>query len=111
LIEAEPSDHIAHGGLADLVDRVVDVLDRDNSFFRVGNMIVSDRRDIDRNIVFCNDLLRGICMVTVRKDTRTICWIGTKINVNPGPRTPANLPRRNTTPRSYCFNTRSETMT
>ena len=50
-------------------------------------------------------------MVTVCKDTRTICWIGTKINVSPGPRTPANLPRRNTTPRSYCFNTRSETMT
>ena len=50
-------------------------------------------------------------MVTVRKETRTICWIGTKISVSPGPRTPANFPRRKTTPRSYCFNTRSEMIT
>ena len=48
-------------------------------------------------------------MVTVRSDTRVIVWIGTKISVSPGPRTPANLPSMNTTPRSYCLSTRSET--
>ena len=58
LIEAEPSDHIAHGSLADLIDRVVDVLDRDHSFFRIGNVIVGDRSNIDRNIILGDDLLR-----------------------------------------------------
>src|ERR1700681_2224015 len=43
-------------------------------------------------MIFCE----GICIVTVRKDTRTICWIGTKMSVSPGPRTPANFPSRNT---------------
>ena len=59
LIEAEPSDHIAHRGLTDLVDRVVDVLDRDDSLFRIGDMIIGDRRDIDRDVVLGDDLLRG----------------------------------------------------
>jgi hypothetical protein len=45
-------------------------------------------------MIFCD----GICIVTVRKDTRTICWMGTKTRVSPAPRTPSNLPRRNTTP-------------
>src|SRR6202022_1757289 len=58
LIEAEASDHIAHRGLADLVDGVVDVFDRDHRLFRVGNVIVGDRRDIDRDIVPGDDLLR-----------------------------------------------------
>ena len=57
-------------------------------------------------MIFCE----GICIVTVRKDTRTICWMGTKMSVSPGPRTPSNFPRRNTTPRSYCRSTRSEPM-
>ena len=35
-------------------------------------------------------------------------WIGTKISVIPGPRTPSNLPSRNTTPRSYCRSIRME---
>src|SRR5258707_4406664 len=51
-------------------------------------------------MIFCE----GICIVTVRKDTRTICWMGTKMIVSPGPRTPSNFPRRNTTPRSRQFN-------
>ncbi len=58
LIEAEAPDHVAHRGLADLVDRVVDALDRDHGFFRIGDMIVSDRCDIDRDIVFGDDFLR-----------------------------------------------------
>jgi hypothetical protein len=29
-VEAEAPDHVAHGGLADLANRVVDVLDRDH---------------------------------------------------------------------------------
>jgi hypothetical protein len=51
--------------------------------------------------------------VTVRKDTRTICWMGmgTKTKVSPAPRTPSNFPRRNTTPRSYCRSTRIEPRT
>ena len=55
-------------------------------------------------MIFCE----GICIVTVRKDTRTICWMGMKMSVSPGPRTPSNFPRKNTTPRSYCRRTRSE---
>ena len=47
-------------------------------------------------------------MVTVRSDTRVIVWTGTKMSVSPGPRTPANLPSRNTTPRSYWRRTRIE---
>src|SRR5262249_13289204 len=50
----------------------------------------------------------GICMVTVRSDTRTIDWNGTKMNVSPGPRTPSNLPRKNTTLSSYCGRTRNQ---
>ena len=50
-IEAETPDHVAHGGLADLVDRVVDILDRDHRPFRIGDVIVGDRRDIDRDVV------------------------------------------------------------
>src|SRR5262249_37691421 len=46
-------------------------------------------------------LCAGISVVTVRSDTRTMDWNGTKMKVSPGPRTPSNLPRRNTTPRSY----------
>ena len=58
LIEAEASDHVAHGGLADLVDRVIDVLDRDHGLFRIGDVIVGDRCDIDRDVVLGDDLLR-----------------------------------------------------
>jgi hypothetical protein len=36
--------------------------------------------------------------------------MGMKMNVSPGPRTPSNFPRRNTTPRSYWRSTRSEPM-
>ena len=36
-------------------------------------------------------IFEGICIVTVRNDTRAICWMGTKISVKPGPRTPSNL--------------------
>ncbi len=32
------------------------------------------------------DFLRGVCIVTVRKDTRTIYWIATKMSVRPGSR-------------------------
>jgi hypothetical protein len=56
-------------------------------------------------MIFCD----GICMVTMRSDTRTICWKGTKMSVSPAPRTPSNFPSRNTTPRSYCRSTRIET--
>ena len=57
LIEAESSDDIAHSGLADLIDRIVDVLNHDHRFFRIGNMIVSDRRDVDRDIILRDDFL------------------------------------------------------
>src|SRR6202047_3066612 len=59
LIEAETSDDIAHGSLTDLIDRVVYVLNHDHRFFRIGNMIVSDRRDVDRDVILGNDCLRG----------------------------------------------------
>ena len=38
-------------------------------------------------MIFCD----GICIVTVRSDTRTICWNGQKMSVRPGPRTPVEL--------------------
>ena len=57
-IEAEASDHVAHGGLADLADRIVDVLDRDHGLFRIGDVIIGHRRDIDRDVVLGDDLLR-----------------------------------------------------
>jgi hypothetical protein len=31
-------------------------------------------------MIFCE----GICIVTVGKDTRTVCWMGTKTRPNPG---------------------------
>ncbi len=59
LVEAETPDHVAHGGLADLVDGVVDILDRDDGSLGIGDVIVGDRRDVDRDVVLGDDLLRG----------------------------------------------------
>src|SRR5947209_3943609 len=59
LIEAEPSNDIAHSSLTDLIDRIVDVLNHDHRSFRIGNMIVSDRRDVDRDVILGDDFLRG----------------------------------------------------
>jgi hypothetical protein len=59
LIEAESSDDIAHSSLADLIDRIVDILNHDHRFFRIGNMIVSDRCDVDRDVILRDDFLRG----------------------------------------------------
>src|SRR5258708_7486621 len=59
LIEAESSDDIAHGGLADLIDRIVDVLDHDHRLFRIRDVIVSNRRDVDRDVILRDDFLRG----------------------------------------------------
>src|ERR1700730_7613861 len=59
LIEAESSDNITHSSLADLIDRIVDVLNHDHCFFRAGNMIVSDCRDVDRDVILGDDFLRG----------------------------------------------------
>src|SRR5258708_6822406 len=59
MVEAETPDHVAHGGLADLVDRVVDILDRDDGSLGIGDVIVGDRRDVDRDVVLGDDLLRG----------------------------------------------------
>jgi hypothetical protein len=36
LIEAESSDDVTHSGLADLIDRIVNVLNHDHRFFRIG---------------------------------------------------------------------------
>ncbi len=37
---------IANSSLADLIDRIVDILNHDHRSFRIGNMIVSDRGDV-----------------------------------------------------------------
>jgi hypothetical protein len=58
LIEAEAADHVAHRGLADLVNRISHILDRDHGLFRIGDVIIGDRRDIDRDVVLGDDLLR-----------------------------------------------------
>src|SRR5580693_8609857 len=54
-IEAEASDHIAPSSLTDLIDRIVYVLDHDHGSFRIGNMIVSNRRDVDRDVILGDD--------------------------------------------------------
>src|SRR5258708_30339371 len=59
MIEAEWSDDIAHSSLADLINRIVDILNHDHRFFRIGNMIVSDRCDVDRDVILRDDFLRG----------------------------------------------------
>src|SRR3984893_17508424 len=59
LIEAESTNDIAYSGLADLIDRIVDVLNHDHGSFRIGNMIVSDCRDVDRDVILGDDFLRG----------------------------------------------------
>jgi hypothetical protein len=74
LVEAESADHVAHGGLTDLIDSIVNILNHDHRFFRIRNAIVGDGGDVDRDIVLCDDFCEGICIVTVRKDTRTICY-------------------------------------
>src|SRR5580704_4722260 len=58
LIETETPDHVADRGLADLIDGVKDILDGDHRLFRIGDVIVGHCRDIDRDVVFGNDLLR-----------------------------------------------------
>ena len=108
LIEAESTNDVAHGGLADLIDRIIDVLDRDYGFFRIGNMIYATAAISIETLSFVMIFCDGICIVTVRKDTRVICSMGRKMSVSPGPRAPSNFPRRKTTPRSYCLRTRSE---
>lgn len=47
LVEAESADNIAHSVLADLSDCIVDVLNHDHCFFRIGNAIVGDGRDVE----------------------------------------------------------------
>src|SRR6476659_186905 len=59
LVEAEPSDDITHSRLADLVESLVDIFNHDHRLFRIGNMVVGDRSDIDRDVVLGDDFLRG----------------------------------------------------
>ncbi len=47
LIKAKSSNNIADRCLADLIDRVVDVLNDDHRLLRIGNVIVSNGRDVD----------------------------------------------------------------
>ena len=47
LIKAKSSNNIAHRRLADLIDRVVDVLNRNHRFLRIGDVIVGNGRDVD----------------------------------------------------------------
>jgi hypothetical protein len=53
---------------------------------------ISARRSRSASASF--DFLRVVCIVTVRRDTRTICWIGTKMSVRPGPRTPLEFSKK-----------------
>jgi hypothetical protein len=39
--------NVAHSSLADLIDGIEDIFNDDHCLFRIGNMIVSDRCDID----------------------------------------------------------------
>ena len=58
LVETEAADHVAHRRLADLIDGVVNVLDDDHRLLRIGDVIVGNRGNIDRDVVLGDDLLR-----------------------------------------------------
>jgi hypothetical protein len=49
-----------------------------------------------------------IGMVTIRSDTRRSASTSGTIRVRPGSRTPTTRPRRNSTPRSYCWTIRTD---
>src|SRR5258708_6801470 len=110
LIEAESSNHIAHGGLANLIDRIVDVLNHDHRVFRIGNMIVSVSIAIAAVVILRDDFLRGGLHRDGAQGYAHHLLDGTKMSVRPGPHALSNFPRRNTTRRSYCRSTRSEPM-
>ena len=52
----------------------------------------------------------GTSITTVRRSTRTICWMAGTMMTSPGPFTRQKRPSRNTTPRSYSRSTRNDEM-
>ncbi len=58
LVQGVLSDHLAQGGLRDLVDRGADALDGDDGLHRVHDPEVGDGRDVDADIVAGDDALR-----------------------------------------------------
>src|SRR6185436_6831922 len=58
LVETEASHDVAHSGLADLIDRIVDIFNHDHRLFGIGNVIVGDGCDVDRDVVLRDDFLR-----------------------------------------------------
>jgi hypothetical protein len=99
---------LAQGGLGDLVDGVGRVLDRDQRGDRVGDPVVGDRGDVDRDVVAGDDPWDWIGMVTIRSDTRRSTSTSGTISRRPGARTPLTRPTRNSTPRSYCLTIRTD---
>src|SRR5664279_2060088 len=57
LVERVLTDHLAQRGLGDLVDRGVDVLDRDDRLHRVNDLEVGHRRHVDADVVTSDDAL------------------------------------------------------
>ena len=58
LVQGVLADDLAQRGLGDLVDRGVDVLDRDDRLHRVDDPEVGDRRHVDADVVAGDDALR-----------------------------------------------------
>ena len=57
LVQGVLADDLAQRGLGDLVDRGVDVLDRDDRLHRVDDPEVGDRGDVDADVVAGDDAL------------------------------------------------------
>src|SRR5690242_11108386 len=58
LVEGESSHHIPHGGLADLIDGIIDVLDGYDRLLGIDDVIIGHGGDVDGDIVLGDDLLR-----------------------------------------------------
>jgi len=58
VVERELTDHVAHGGLAYLIGRLIDILDGDDRLLRIRHVVVGDRGDIYGDVVLGDDFLR-----------------------------------------------------
>src|ERR1035437_3973739 len=58
LVERKTANYISYGCLADLVDCVVHIFNRNNRFLWINNVIIRNSSNIDRDVVFGNNLLR-----------------------------------------------------
>ena len=101
LVELVLAEHRAQRGLRQLAGRLQIVLDLDDRPLRVDHAEVEHGVDLHRDVVARDHVLARTSITTMRRSTRTICWMtGIRIT-RPGPLTFQKRPSLNTTPRSY----------